>query len=155
MTALIVMLPLIVVVEIALQLHQSILNPWVQCMVSLPQWSTTSAWLIFLAVLAVSKMQRIYQYNLLWAKCFCMDGLAWCLRVHGNVEMGERIAKWVLELDPQSAVQQDMCCYQTSMLLLTSGISVQIRNNRGWKGLWRNNLVALWLRWTMRCILWE
>jgi hypothetical protein len=25
-------------------------------------------------------------------------------RVHGNVEMGERIAKWVLELDTQSAV---------------------------------------------------
>jgi hypothetical protein len=40
-------------------------------------------------------------------------------RVHGNVEMGERVAKenWSLKM------LLVMCCYQTSMLLLETAIS--------------------------------
>ncbi len=51
-------------------------------------------------------------------------------RIHGNVEMGEHVAKWVLELEPAS-----IAGYQASMLLLAVGISVRMLNSRGSKGV--------------------
>jgi len=63
-------------------------------MVSLPQWSTTSAWLIFLAVLAISKVQRIL-FNTISCEpnASVWMALLGACRVQGNVEMGECIAK--------------------------------------------------------------
>jgi hypothetical protein len=75
--------------------------------------------------------------------------LAAC-RVHCNVEMGEHIAKWVLEIDPGNAV--GYVFYQTILLLLASGISGQTFNDIGWKGVWRSSQVAPELRWMMLCI---
>ncbi len=49
-------------------------------------------------------------------------------RIHGSVEMGEHIAKVVLELEPE--MLQFMCCYQTSMLQLAAGISARMFNGR-------------------------
>ncbi len=32
-----------------------------------------------------------------------MEGFAGCLRIHGNMQMRERVAKGVLELEPENA----------------------------------------------------
>lgn len=70
--------------------------------------------------------------------CLCLSGLA-CgtRRVHRNVEMGEYIRKrefrnWMPEI-----LWAICCCYQACIHLLASGISVQLFNTRGWKGVWR------------------
>jgi hypothetical protein len=61
------------------------------------------------------------------------DVTAWMvlLRIHGTVEMGEYVAKWVLNWSLK--MLQVMCCHQTSMLVLAIGISVRMLNNRGRK----------------------
>jgi hypothetical protein len=43
--------------------------------------------------------------------------------IHGNVEMAECVAK-ILEMEPENAAGQ------TSMLLLATGVSVQMLNHR-------------------------
>jgi hypothetical protein len=35
-----------------------------------------------------------------------------------------------------------MCCYEISMLLMATGISVRMLNGREWKEMWRNSQVA-------------
>jgi pentatricopeptide repeat protein len=51
--------------------------------------------------------------------------------MHGNVEMGEHIAKQVVELDEGNWTSLATCCYQTYTLLLASGITMS--NDRSWK----------------------
>jgi hypothetical protein len=51
----------------------------------------------------------------------CMALLGAC-RIHGNLEMGECIARRVLDWDQE--ILQAMCCYRISTLLLATGISV-------------------------------
>ncbi|KAH8966520.1 hypothetical protein BDL97_03G029200 [Sphagnum fallax] len=61
------------------------------------------------------------------------DVVAWMvlLRIHGTVDMGEHVAKWVLNWSLK--MLQVMCCHQTSMLVLAIGISVRMLNSRGRK----------------------
>jgi hypothetical protein len=61
-------------------------------------------------------------------------------RIHGNVEMGERIAKRVLELEPKNA--EAMCCYQTCMRPLVTWNSVRVLNDRERKEMRRNSQVV-------------
>jgi pentatricopeptide repeat protein len=49
-------------------------------------------------------------------------------RIYGNVEMQERVAMRVLELDPGNTT--GYCCYQTSMQLLASRTPLQIFNSK-------------------------
>jgi pentatricopeptide repeat protein len=49
-------------------------------------------------------------------------------RIHGNVEMGERVAKQVLELEPENA--EAICCYQIYILPPVTGISEKMLNGR-------------------------
>ncbi len=49
-------------------------------------------------------------------------------RICGNVEMAERIAKQILEMEPIMLLV--MCCFQTSMLLLATGFSVRMLSGR-------------------------
>jgi hypothetical protein len=53
------------------------------------------------------------------------------LRIHGIVEMGEHVAKWVLNWSLK--LLQVICCHQTFMLVLAIGISVRMLNSRGRK----------------------
>ncbi len=53
--------------------------------------------------------------------------------MHDIVEMGEHIAKEVVELDQGNWTSLAMCCYQTYMLLLASGICVPMSNDRSQK----------------------
>jgi pentatricopeptide repeat protein len=41
--------------------------------------------------------------NALSTTCGCLDGLISACRIHGNVEMAERVAKQILELEPDNA----------------------------------------------------
>jgi len=50
------------------------------------------------------------------------------LRIHGTVEMGEHVAKWVLNWSLK--LLQVICCHQTSMLVMAIGISVRMLNSR-------------------------
>ncbi len=61
-----------------------------------------------------------------------MSLLSTC-RIHGNVEMAEHVANRILEMEPDNVLV--MCCCQTSMLLLATGISVRIwqRKEKGVK----------------------
>ncbi len=60
--------------------------------------------------------------------------------IHGNVEMGDwllnKFLNWHLE------ILLAMFCYEISMLLMTTGISVRMLNGREWKEVWRNSKVA-------------
>jgi hypothetical protein len=50
-------------------------------------------------------------------------------RIHGNVEMAERVSRQILEMEPDNAADYGlpiMGCRQTSMLLLATGISVRM-----------------------------
>jgi pentatricopeptide repeat protein len=49
-------------------------------------------------------------------------------RIHGNVEMGERMVKRVLELEPK--MLRALCWYQTRMLPLETWNSVRMLNDR-------------------------
>ncbi len=49
-------------------------------------------------------------------------------KIHGHVEMGEGVAKWIFELEAENAA--GMCFYQKSMLLLATHISLRMLNNR-------------------------
>jgi hypothetical protein len=62
-------------------------------------------------------------------------------RIHGNVEMGEHVAKQILGLEPGNAAGY-MLGYQTSMLLLATGISLRMLNGRERKKVRRNSLIA-------------
>jgi hypothetical protein len=56
-----------------------------------------------------------------------MSLLSTC-RIHGNVEMAEHVANRILEMEPDNVLV--MCCCQTSMLPLVTGISVRMLNGR-------------------------
>ncbi len=51
-------------------------------------------------------------------------------KIHGNVEMEKRVAKWVLEFESKNFVGY-VLGYQAAMLLLARSISVRMLNNRG------------------------
>jgi hypothetical protein len=71
--------------------------------------------------------------NIIKAMPYRPDVAAWMvlLRIHGTVEMGEYVAKWVLNWSLK--MLHVMCCHQTSMLVLAISIYVGMLNNRSRK----------------------
>ncbi len=58
-------------------------------------------------------------------------GLLGACRIHGNVEMAKRIAKRISKWSLKMLLVT--WCYQTSMLLLVTGIFVRMLNDIGWQ----------------------
>jgi hypothetical protein len=71
-------------------------------------------------------MIKAMPYKLGMVACKALLGICW---IHGNVEMGEPVAKQILESEPGNG-ELVTCCYETSMLLLAMGISVRMLNGR-------------------------
>jgi len=61
-------------------------------------------------------------YKLDMVACKALLGICW---IHGNVEMGESVAKRILESEPENG-ELVRRCYETSMLLLAMDISVRM-----------------------------
>ncbi len=113
-------------------------------------WNIATAWLTFLPVLTVYRTE-----NMILAMPYKPQAAAWmallgACRIHGNVEMAEHVTKWILEMEPENAAGYVLL--STSMLLLATGISVRMLNNRERKKMQRNSQVAPGLKWIMRCI---
>jgi len=71
-----------------------------------------------------------------------VEGFGAC-RIHGNAEMGERVAKQVLELEPENV--EVMCCYQIYILPQVTGILVKMLNGKERKESVKKHLGRTWI----------